>query len=127
MLEIVASADGAVATGVVYEPANGAATTIDADLVVDASGRGSFTLALLEATGRKLPAETRIELDVGYATATFAIPNDEARDWKGVMHLPQAPQKSAGALLFPVEGRRWTVSVGGRGDEKPPWATTPAF
>lgn len=120
VLEIVASADGTTATGVVYEPANGAATTIDADLVVDASGRGSFTLALLAATGRKLPPETAIGVDVGYATAIFAMPDDKDRDWKGVMHLPQAPQKSGCALLFPIEGRRWIVSLGGRGNEKPP-------
>jgi 2-polyprenyl-6-methoxyphenol hydroxylase-like FAD-dependent oxidoreductase len=101
VLEIVASADGAVATGVVYEPANGAATTIDADLIVDASGRGNFTLALLEATGRKLPAETRIEVDVGYATATFAIPMTSRATGKASCTCRRLRKEAAVRSCFP--------------------------
>jgi 2-polyprenyl-6-methoxyphenol hydroxylase-like FAD-dependent oxidoreductase len=46
-LEIVASPDGAAATAVRHETANGGRETLSADLVVDASVRGSGTLALL--------------------------------------------------------------------------------
>ncbi|RZL91975.1 MAG: hypothetical protein EOP82_11400 [Variovorax sp.] len=115
--EIVA-ADGVVA-GVRFEPAGGGATTLEADFVVDASGRGSFCLGLLEAMGRGAPPQTEIGVDVGYATAIFAIPDDAPSDWKKVMHIPMSPQSSRGAFLFPIEGRRWIVALGGRGEEKP--------
>jgi len=37
-----------------------------ADLVIDASGRGTLTLALLQSIGRPLPEETTIGIDLGY-------------------------------------------------------------
>jgi 2-polyprenyl-6-methoxyphenol hydroxylase-like FAD-dependent oxidoreductase len=36
------------------------------------------------------------------------------------LHLPAAPQSSRGGLLYPMEGDRWIVGLGGRGQEKPP-------
>jgi 2-polyprenyl-6-methoxyphenol hydroxylase-like FAD-dependent oxidoreductase len=36
------------------------------------------------------------------------------------MTFPRAPQSSRGALLLPLEGGRWMVSLGGRGKDKPP-------
>ena len=115
--EIVA-ADGVVA-GVRFEPAGGGATTLEADFVVDASGRGSFCLGLLEAMGRGAPPQTEIGVDVGYATAIFAIPDDAPSDWKKVMHIPMSPQSSRGAFLFPIEGRRLDRRAGWPRREKP--------
>jgi hypothetical protein len=39
---------------------------------------------LLESIGQPQPQETIIEVDIGYATAIFAIPDDTSVDWKGV-------------------------------------------
>ena len=66
--EVLASPDGAVVTGVRCDNDSGASETIAADLVVDASGRGGPTLALLQSIGRPLPEETTIGIDLGYAT-----------------------------------------------------------
>jgi len=119
VLAILPADDGAV-RGVRFEKAGGSAEELEADIVVDASGRGSFSLDFLSATGRALPPETTVGVDVGYATLLFAVPDDAPSDWVSVMHMPLAPQSSRGAFLFRIEGGRWMAAIGGRGDEKPP-------
>jgi 2-polyprenyl-6-methoxyphenol hydroxylase-like FAD-dependent oxidoreductase len=118
--EVLASPNGEAVTGVRYENGNGASETIAADLVVDASGRGALTLALLQSIGRPLPEETTIGIDLGYATCVFAIPDDASIDWKGVMTFGQAPQNSGGGLMLPLEGNRWMATIGGRHGNVPP-------
>jgi 2-polyprenyl-6-methoxyphenol hydroxylase-like FAD-dependent oxidoreductase len=117
--EVLASPNGGAVTGVRYENENGASETIAADLVVDASGRGTLTLALLQAIGRPLPEETTIGIDLGYATCVFAIPDDASTDWKGVMTFGHAPQNSRGGLMLPLEGNRWMATIGGRHGDVP--------
>jgi 2-polyprenyl-6-methoxyphenol hydroxylase-like FAD-dependent oxidoreductase len=118
--EVLASPNGEAVTGVRYENGDGVTETIAADLVVDASGRGAPTLALLKSIGRPLPAETTIGIDLRYATCVFAIPDDASTDWKGVMTFGQAPQNSRGGLMLPLEGNRWMVTIGGRHGDAPP-------
>ena len=117
--EVLASPNGEAVTGVRYENGNGASETIAAELVVDASGRGALTLALLQSIGRPLPEETTIGIDLGYATCVFAIPDDASTDWKGVMTFGQAPQNSRGGLMLPLEGNRWMATIGGRHGDVP--------
>jgi 2-polyprenyl-6-methoxyphenol hydroxylase-like FAD-dependent oxidoreductase len=118
--EILATQNGEAITGVRYENVNGTSETIAADLVVDASGRGTSTLNLLKSIGRPLPEETTIGIDLGYATCVFAVPDDAPADWKGVMTFGQAPQNSRGGLMFPLEGNRWMTTIGGRHGDVPP-------
>jgi 2-polyprenyl-6-methoxyphenol hydroxylase-like FAD-dependent oxidoreductase len=117
--EILASPDAAMVTGVRYDNDDGTSETMAADLVVDASGRGALTLALLQSIGRPLPEETTIGINLGYATSIFAIPNDAPTNWKGVMTFGEAPRDSRGALMLPLEGNRWMVTVGHQGDVLP--------
>jgi 2-polyprenyl-6-methoxyphenol hydroxylase-like FAD-dependent oxidoreductase len=117
--ELIARADGAAVTGARYTTAGGKNETIEADLIVDASGRGAPTLDLLESTGRPRPDETTIGVDVSYATQIFAIPDDAPTDWKGVFCFPRPPS-SRGSLLLPMEGQRWIVTLAGRHGERPP-------
>ena len=116
--ELVARNDRAGVTGVRYVDSDGKTETIDADLTIDASGRGTLTLGLLRAIGRAAPEETTIGVDLNYATAIFAIPDDAPADWKGVFTLPAGDGR--GALLLPLEGRRWILTVAGRHGVKPP-------
>ncbi len=99
---------------------NGKAETKSADLIVDASGTGDVTMAALAATGHPVPREVIIGVDLGYSTAVFDIPADAPADWKGVMHLAEAPKTSRGGLMVPVEGNRWMLALGGRTGEHPP-------
>ena len=118
--EISGTPNGESVTGVRYENGNGAGETIGADLVVDASGRGTLTLDLLRSLGRPLPEETAIGIDLGYATSVYSVPDDAPTDWKGVMTFGQAPQNSRGGLMLPLEGNRWMVTIGGRHGDVPP-------
>jgi 2-polyprenyl-6-methoxyphenol hydroxylase-like FAD-dependent oxidoreductase len=116
--ELIARADGAAVTGVRYEDAEGKSLTLDADFVVDASGRGALTLRLLAARGKQPPAETAIGVDLNYATAVFEIPADASGDWTGVFTIPGVDGR--GGLMLPLEGHRWILTVAGRHGVKPP-------
>jgi 2-polyprenyl-6-methoxyphenol hydroxylase-like FAD-dependent oxidoreductase len=119
--ELLASADGTAVTGVRFEESRGASQELRADLVVDASGHGAPTLGLLRATGLPLPEETVIGIDVGYATGIFHVPSDAPTDWKSVLTFGGlSPTSARGALLWPIEGNRWILSLAGRhGDAAP--------
>lgn len=116
---------GARILGVLFEDAQGRTESLSAELVVDASGRGGLTHDLLDAVGLPQPEETVIGVDIGYATAVFAVPDNAPTNWRAVLTVPQPAEKSRGALLLPLEGGdRWMVSVGGRYREKPPGDAT---
>jgi 2-polyprenyl-6-methoxyphenol hydroxylase-like FAD-dependent oxidoreductase len=112
--------DRAAVTGARYTGPHGASETVEADLVIDASGRGMPTLDALAALGRVPPDETTIGVDLAYASAVFEIPHDAPGDWKGVFCFPGAGRASRGSLMLPLEGCRWIVTVGGRHGDIPP-------
>ena len=110
----------AAVTAVRCENSDGTRERLGADLVVDASGHGSLTLALLQSLGWPLPEETLIGVDIGYATALLEIPENAPADWMGARTLPDYPRNKRAAAILPVEGNCWIVTLGGRYDEKPP-------
>jgi 2-polyprenyl-6-methoxyphenol hydroxylase-like FAD-dependent oxidoreductase len=116
----VSRSDGTAVTGLEYTQAGGQQERLEADLIVDASGRGVLTLEALESMGYGLPEMTRIGVDMGYASTVFAIPDEVPSDWKSVFTFPKPPGTSRGGLLMPMEGHRWILSVGGRQEDKPP-------
>jgi 2-polyprenyl-6-methoxyphenol hydroxylase-like FAD-dependent oxidoreductase len=121
VLELLATPDGPAVTGVRCENGDDSMETLEADLVIDASGRGALTLSLLKSIGRSPPEETTIGVDFGYATCVFAIPDDAPTDWKGVLTFGgKDPKSSRGALISPLEGNRWMLGLGGRHGDEPP-------
>ena len=79
-----------------------------ADLVVDASGRGSHAPRWLEALGYAPPAETRHQSFLAYASRYYAPPEGFRADWKGLFFRPGRPASPAAARSFPVEeGAGW--------------------
>jgi len=92
--------------------------TLEADLVVEASGRCGLTLKLLEELSLQRPEETEIGIDQAYASTIVERPIDH--DWLGNIILPSAPASSRGAFLFPIEKQRWLLSVGGNHGDAPP-------
>jgi len=121
--DLVPSDDHVAVIAVRFENAARESETLSTDLVVDASGRGNLTCNLLDAIGQATPEETVIGVDIGYATAVFAIPEDAPSDWKAMRTLPNIRESTRGALMLPLEGGRWMVTLGGRGDDKPPGDT----
>lgn len=126
--ELLATPDGATVTGIRCDNGNGSRETLEADLVIDASGRGTPTIGLLKSIGRPPPKETTIGVDLGYATCLFAIPDDAPTDWKGVMTFGgRPPHGNRAGLIYPLEGNRWMANLGGRHGDDPPPATLKAF
>lgn len=122
---IETDARGRRITGVRLTKAEGSpATTLHADLVVDASGHGQLTDKLLQSVVGQKVLETVIGIDLCYTTAIMGIPGDAPTDWKIALTLPDAPRSSRRAVLVPVEGDRWMMTVAGRGGDRPPieWA-----
>jgi 2-polyprenyl-6-methoxyphenol hydroxylase-like FAD-dependent oxidoreductase len=59
---------------------------LDADLVVDASGRDSHILRWLEAGGFPLPKETVLDPSLGYASCFYRPDQNTERTWHGMAH-----------------------------------------
>jgi 2-polyprenyl-6-methoxyphenol hydroxylase-like FAD-dependent oxidoreductase len=97
---------------------------IRADIVVDASGRGSQTPRLLNELGYLPPPESAIRVNFGYASRIYERPPG-TRDWQAMYVVDRAP-RTRGGLIFPIEGNRWLVTLlGWHGDH--PAATDAGF
>jgi 2-polyprenyl-6-methoxyphenol hydroxylase-like FAD-dependent oxidoreductase len=118
--DLIASPDKGSVAGVRFEDTRGAPESLAADLVVDASGRGSPTLGFLETIGSAKPAAIEIGIDQAYATAIFEKPEGAPTDWLFVLHVPTPPGNSRLGIIVPMEGRRWSVSLCVNHGEAPP-------
>lgn len=102
----------AVVTGVrVVPPGGGAVDEIAADLVVDATGRGSRTPAWLAELGYERPAEERISVRVKYASQTLRLRGVEPE--KRFVIEGRTPGRDVGVALFGCERDTWTFTVMG--------------
>jgi 2-polyprenyl-6-methoxyphenol hydroxylase-like FAD-dependent oxidoreductase len=119
VLDLVESADRRSIIAVRCQGTHGSRETIAADLVVDASARGTLTLAALDAMGRARPRETAVGVNIGYATAVFEIPK-QRHDWKGVLTFPSAPSDRRSGFLFAVEENRWRACIAELHCARPP-------
>ena len=119
VVELVASADRRRITGARCERSDGTAETLAADLVVDASARGTLTLAALDAMGCGRPQVTSVGVNIGYATAAFEIPRQRP-DWKAVLTFASAPSERRCGFLLPVDGNRWMVCIAELQCPRPP-------
>ena len=115
---LLTSPDQSAVVGVRCDVA-GDSTTLAADLVVDASSRGTLTLEALDSAGMPRPTETEIGIDLGYATATFEMPRNAPHDWRAVIHRP-AVDSGRGGFVFPIENNRWHVNLNAIHGETPP-------
>ena len=120
VIGLVASRDTMRVEAVRYETEDGAAVTLEADLVVEASGRCGLTLQVLEELSLPKPEETEIGIDQAYASTIVERPPAHNGGWLGSVVLPSAPASSRGAFLFPIEKQRWLLSVGGNHGDAPP-------
>jgi 2-polyprenyl-6-methoxyphenol hydroxylase-like FAD-dependent oxidoreductase len=92
---------------------------LGADLVIDASGRGSRTPVWLEGLGHARPEAEQVRIGLGYATRTYRLPADALGGRLAVLDTatPQLPR--TGALLA-LEGDRWMVTLAGILGDHPP-------
>ena len=117
-IEGLLHADGRVC-GVRRKFAAGA-RAIEADLVIDAGGRGSHASRWLAEMGVPAPEETTIGVDFAYTSTKYRKPDliDALEPLLLVGGPP--PKYSRAAGLFEIENRTWHVSLAGRFGDYPP-------
>jgi 2-polyprenyl-6-methoxyphenol hydroxylase-like FAD-dependent oxidoreductase len=120
-------------TGLVVRPRDGRPeTTLDADLVVDASGRGSQSPKWLEEWGYGQPPITTVTVNVGYSTRMFERGPGEFFNSMGGIVAGTPPGSTRLAAILAAEANRWVITLGGTLADYPPtdekewtrWAAT---
>src|SRR6187397_994936 len=105
--------------GVRVRVGNGVEQTINADLVVDASGRGSSSLAWLESFGYAKPEEEKIDIGIGYTTRVYRRRPTDLGGKLAIVIAGSGPNWRNGTILYQTEDR-WIVSIGAYfGDHAP--------
>ncbi|HEV2843599.1 MAG TPA: hypothetical protein VG477_02030, partial [Thermoanaerobaculia bacterium] len=90
-----------------------------ADVIVDATGRGSALPRLL-AEEFGTPPEVRLPVDLQYASRIYRARPGTDGSWRALLvyHAPPSGQRIG--LIFPIEGDRWVVTLGGYLGDHPP-------
>ncbi|MER8047753.1 FAD-dependent monooxygenase [Streptomyces sp. NPDC094032] len=93
---------------------------LEADLVVDASGRSTRAPDWLRAIGAEAPPEETLDTGLAYGTRIYRGPADDpSTDALGYYVAPN-PAQVYGAVVLPVGDGRHLVTLSGlRGDEPP--------
>lgn len=116
---LTSSDDRMRSTGVRIAPSRGAERAVEADLVVDATGRGSRTPLWLAELGYQRPVEDRVEIGIGYATRTFRLrPGALGRD--ALVINGGTPDHPRSGVLAAQEGGRHIVTLSGILGDHPP-------
>lgn len=106
-------------SGVRIHGPSGGTETLAADLVVDASGRGSKLPAWLAAHGYAASAEDEIRVDVGYASRLFRLAPGALGGDLAVI-IGATPDRPRGGVVQVVEGGRAIVTLSGYLGDHPP-------
>src|SRR5215213_5281246 len=118
---LVPTSDGQHVRGVrVLRRADGSAEEVlEADLVVDATGRGSRSPLWLEALGYPRPAEDEVRIGVAYASRVYRRRPDHL-DGDTAVVVAATPERPRGGVMLAMEGDRWMVTLNGYLGQRPP-------
>ena len=122
--------DGCAATGLAATPdgrgvggvrviGRGGEELVRADLVVDATGRGSRGPAWLEELGYQRPVEEQVRVGIIYTTRVFRRRPEHLGGDIGAVVGPTPELRRGGAILA-MEGDRWIVTLFGYFGEQAP-------
>ncbi|WP_322937998.1 FAD-dependent oxidoreductase [Nocardioides bizhenqiangii] len=116
-------------SGVVFSTAAGDEERIDADLVVDAMGRGSSVSDWLVAAGWPAAPVQALDAKVTYTSRWYDLPAPEARPtswwWQHLVIMPtqdkgdHPPEHEFLVNFFPIEGGRTIACMGSWGIDMP--------
>ena len=93
--------------------------TLPADLVMDATGRGSRTPRWLAELGYPTPNEDRLEIGLGYASRTYRLRPGALGADHGVV-TGATPSVPRGGVLAAIEGDRYILTLSGILGDHPP-------
>lgn len=93
---------------------------LQADLVVDASGRSTNAMTWLQEMGAVLPERELVDAQLGYATQRYRIPHNWDEDWKVLLVAHQAPEIDKLGYLARVENNELIATLGGYSGQYPP-------
>jgi len=129
VLGLLASPDGRAVVGVKLRQrrageaseSSDASEELRAELVIDACGRGSATPRWLSGLGLSSPPETKIRVDVAYATRFYRPPSPEhLPPYRSLYIVGTPPHGKRMGIITPVEGGRWMALVAGMLGDQPP-------
>jgi 2-polyprenyl-6-methoxyphenol hydroxylase-like FAD-dependent oxidoreductase len=92
---------------------------LDADLVVDATGRGGRTPTWLAAAGYDPPPEEQLPVHLKYATRHLRLPPGALGGAK-LVGVGAEPRRPTGLAMFAEEQDRWILTVFGYQGHHPP-------
>jgi 2-polyprenyl-6-methoxyphenol hydroxylase-like FAD-dependent oxidoreductase len=117
----------------IYDPASGRVTglrtkdrnsgvveDLEADLVVDASGRGSQSPRWLEQWGYGRPEESILKINVTYVSRLMRRTSDDFPDAATLLVGGKPPEQKVFAAAIHAEGDRVLVTLGGLSGVEPP-------
>lgn len=117
---VTTSEDRSRVTGVrLTRDSDGGEEALLADLVVDATGRGSRAPAWLAELGYGKPEEERVRIDLGYATRHYRRTPDQLPGIRGLAIAGSLPDGRNGVVIA-QEDDRWIVTFGGYNGDFPP-------
>ncbi len=120
VLELLSTNDKSRVTGVRYEDRDAHTTDLPAEFVVDVSGRGSRAPQWLQLLGYQPAEQVEVKMNVGYTTRIYRRKPDDLPGATLLAVTPRPPIDRRMAFLFPMEGDRWIVSLGGWGGDHAP-------
>ncbi|MFJ8418302.1 FAD-dependent oxidoreductase [Bacillus wiedmannii] len=92
---------------------------IQADIVVDASGFGSKSIAWLREYNIEVQEE-KVRIDLFYTTRMFKLNENEKLDCCNMLMSPSFPDNPYGVLIQTIEDNRYFVTFSGYANEKAP-------
>ncbi len=119
---LCANADHTRVTGVQIRPGDAEhhQEELEADLVVDASGRGSQAPKWLLSMGYGSVEESVVKVDIGYASRVYSHLDQAFLDRKALIIYPTPPYCKRAGYIFPIEGSCWLVTLAGWLRDYPP-------
>jgi 2-polyprenyl-6-methoxyphenol hydroxylase-like FAD-dependent oxidoreductase len=112
--ELVSTPDGTRVASVITND-----RVFAADLIVDATGRGSKSPAWLKSLGFRPAREEKVEVELVYTTRIFRLRHDRLPNDRFVIIGP-TPSGKRGGVLATQEGDRWIVTLFGHFGQSAP-------
>jgi 2-polyprenyl-6-methoxyphenol hydroxylase-like FAD-dependent oxidoreductase len=117
---LVASPDRRRITGVRVQGPDAPEEALDADLVVDTSGRGSRTPRWLEELGYGRVGEERVSMDLTYTTCDYRAPLPFDPIGEDIALIPVATPAMNRGAIFARMPDRYSISLTGILGDRPP-------